>query len=118
MRSGCKRSVARANSLAPCTASEARAESAPPPHPHTLTARARCTAAQAASDAPTSSHGGGDGGALREQNSELKEANAKLMSELNAFDLDFFEEIEDLKFRYHETKQENERLKAENRRLR
>ena len=56
--------------------------------------------------------------ALREENLQLKEANAKLLSELNAFDLDFFEEIEDLKFRYHETKKENERLKAENRRLR
>lgn len=47
--------------------------------------------------------GGGGGGALREEeNARLREENAKLARELQAFDLDFFEEIEDLKFKYAE----------------
>jgi hypothetical protein len=35
-------------------------------------------------------------------NSTLREENAKLSEELSAFDLDFFEEIEDLKYKYAE----------------
>jgi hypothetical protein len=34
--------------------------------------------------------------------SQLEKENAELRSELSAFDLDFFEEIEDLKFKYAE----------------
>lgn len=34
--------------------------------------------------------------------SRLKEENEKLNQELQAFDLDFFEEIEDLKYKYSE----------------
>lgn len=39
---------------------------------------------------------------LRKEMDRLQEENQKLMSELSAFDLDFFEEIEDLKFKYAE----------------
>jgi len=42
---------------------------------------------------------------------ELREENKKLLGELNAFDLDFFEEIEDLKFKYHQLLEENQRLR-------
>ena len=33
---------------------------------------------------------------------QLREENSKLREELSAFDLDFFEEIEDLKYKYAE----------------
>lgn len=39
---------------------------------------------------------------LEEENARLKEENEKLSRELQAFDLDFFEEIEDLKYKYSE----------------
>jgi centrosomal protein CEP290 len=39
---------------------------------------------------------------LRDRVSQLERENAELRSELSAFDLDFFEEIEDLKFKYAE----------------
>jgi len=39
---------------------------------------------------------------LRKEMDQLSEENQRLMSELSAFDLDFFEEIEDLKFKYAE----------------
>jgi chromosome segregation ATPase len=39
---------------------------------------------------------------LKEENRELRELNDKLNSELQAFDLNFFEEIEDLKWKYKE----------------
>jgi hypothetical protein len=42
-----------------------------------------------------------EGGVLAE-NKKLKQENANLAKELQAFDLDFFEEIEDLKFKYNE----------------
>ena len=47
--------------------------------------------------------GGGDGAArLEQENRRLAEENDKLSRELQAFDLDFFEEIEDLKYKYSE----------------
>lgn len=51
---------------------------------------------------------------LVEENARLKEENAKLSHELQAFDLDFFEEIEDLKFKYHDA---TAKLKAAQRRI-
>ena len=42
----------------------------------------------------------------------LRKENERLMTELNAFDLDFFEEIEDLKYKYHQAVQENKKLRA------
>ncbi|CAM9334730.1 unnamed protein product [Hapterophycus canaliculatus] len=39
---------------------------------------------------------------LEQENRRLKEENDKLSTELQAFDLDFFEEIEDLKYKYSE----------------
>lgn len=39
---------------------------------------------------------------LEAENLHLKEENEKLLGELQAFDLDFFEEIEDLKYKYSE----------------
>lgn len=39
---------------------------------------------------------------LERENRRLKEENEKLSNELQAFDLDFFEEIEDLKYKYSE----------------
>lgn len=42
---------------------------------------------------------------LANQISQLKEENEKLNQELQAFDLDFFEEIEDLKYKYSEAVQ-------------
>lgn len=39
---------------------------------------------------------------LERENRRLKEENDKLSTELQAFDLDFFEEIEDLKYKYSE----------------
>ncbi|OQS02275.1 centrosome-associated protein [Thraustotheca clavata] len=39
---------------------------------------------------------------LEQHNAQLLEENAKLTEELSAFDLEFFEEIEDLKFKYAE----------------
>jgi len=39
---------------------------------------------------------------LVDENDKLREENGKLQKELQAFDLDFFEEIEDLKFKYNQ----------------
>ena len=55
----------------------------------------------------TGSGGGAAGMGSREgellgQNRKLKEQNSGLQKELQAFDLDFFEEIEDLKYKYNE----------------
>lgn len=54
-------------------------------------------------------HGGGADAAsaavdsrLEDENQRLKEENEKLSTELQAFDLEFFEEIEDLKYKYSE----------------
>jgi predicted nucleic acid-binding Zn-ribbon protein len=44
----------------------------------------------------------GEVSSLREQLSKLSTENAKLKSELSAFDLDFFEEIENLKYSHAE----------------
>ena len=41
-------------------------------------------------------------GSLLQENRKLKEQNADLTKELQAFDLDFFEEIEDLKYKHNE----------------
>ena len=51
--------------------------------------------------------------AMRSENSRLKEENAKLMSELGAFDLDFFEEIEDLKYKYQQAMRRNDALEEQ-----
>ena len=42
---------------------------------------------------------------------ELLEENKKLRAELESFDLEFFEEVEDLKYKYSQTREENQRLK-------
>ena len=47
---------------------------------------------------------------------ELEDENSKLRSELESFDLEFFEEVEDLKYKYAQAKEENKRLKDEARR--
>ena len=39
---------------------------------------------------------------LRKENEHMNIINDELQKELNAFDLEFFEEIEDLKFKYNE----------------
>jgi predicted nucleic acid-binding Zn-ribbon protein len=39
---------------------------------------------------------------ITQERSELTDKNAQLMKELGAFDLEFFEEIEDLKFKYQQ----------------
>lgn len=41
-------------------------------------------------------------GQLTSENRRLREQNEKLVKELSAFDLDFFEEIEDIKYRYNQ----------------
>lgn len=50
----------------------------------------------------TSSSSGAEIDRLSDENRRLKEENTKLNKELQAFDLDFFEEIEDLKFKYNQ----------------
>jgi hypothetical protein len=47
--------------------------------------------------------GGGDVGALKEQLAKLNKENSRLKNELSAFDLDFFEEIENLKYAHAES---------------
>ena len=54
---------------------------------------------------------------LVENNRSLREENAKLRDELSSFDMEFFEEIEDLKYNYHEVSEENKRLRDRIRRL-
>ena len=54
--------------------------------------------------------GGGGGGGGRVQELELE--NSKLRAELESFDLEFFEEVEDLKYKYSQAREENRRLKA------
>lgn len=54
---------------------------------------------------------------LAEHNRTLREENAKLRDELSSFDMEFFEEIEDLKYNYHEVSEENKRLRDRIRRL-
>ena len=54
--------------------------------------------------------GGGGGTSSREgglltEVKKLREQNAGLQKELSAFDLDFFEEIEDLKYKYNAAQQ-------------
>jgi len=46
--------------------------------------------------------GGGGGGGDSAEQRRLQDENAKLKAELSHFDLDFFEEIEDLKYKYAE----------------
>jgi chromosome segregation ATPase len=41
-------------------------------------------------------------GSIMAENKKLKDQNASLAKELQAFDLDFFEEIEDLKYKYNQ----------------
>jgi len=43
---------------------------------------------------------------LRKEVKQLRDENTKLLNELSAFDLEFFEEIEDLKYRYHQAVEE------------
>eukprot|EP00466_Bigelowiella_natans_P002173 jgi/Bigna1/82481/fgenesh1_pg.93_\ len=50
---------------------------------------------------------------LSAENTQLSEKNRLLMEELSAFDHEFFDEIEDLKFKHAELLKENEMLKAE-----
>ncbi|KDO18474.1 hypothetical protein SPRG_16183 [Saprolegnia parasitica CBS 223.65] len=50
---------------------------------------------------------------LEQHNAQLLEENAKLSDELSAFDLDFFEEIEDLKFKYSEAIRSKQRLERQ-----
>ncbi|GMH51677.1 hypothetical protein TrST_g11013 [Triparma strigata] len=50
--------------------------------------------------------GGSREGSLLGENKRLKEQNEKLSKELAAFDLDFFEEVEDLKYRYNQAVQQ------------
>ena len=52
--------------------------------------------------AGASGGGGGSAGDSAAEARKLREENSKLREELSAFDLDFFEEIEDLKFKYAE----------------
>jgi chromosome segregation ATPase len=47
---------------------------------------------------------------LEDQIDELKKENQKLVKELSAFDLEFFEEIEDLKYKYSEAIREKQIL--------
>merc|ERR1712195_68162 len=58
------------------------------------------------------SSGSGDDARVK----ELEDENSKLRSELESFDLEFFEEVEDLKYKYAQAKEENKRLKDEARR--
>ena len=51
---------------------------------------------------------GGAGGRVQ----ELELENSKLRAELESFDLEFFEEVEDLKYKYSQAREENRRLKA------
>lgn len=60
------------------------------------------TAAAASNSAAVASRGGPAAGAGAVELDRLREENAKLKSELAAFDLDFFEEIENLKFAHAE----------------
>ena len=55
---------------------------------------------------------------LVEDNEQLREENRKLKDELSAFDMEFFEEIEDLKYNYQQVTEENQRLRERVRRLR
>ncbi|GBG27827.1 Centrosomal protein of 290 kDa [Hondaea fermentalgiana] len=48
----------------------------------------------------------------REALEDLRAENQRLKNELNAFDMDFFEEIEDLKYRYQQATEDNARLRA------
>jgi chromosome segregation ATPase len=58
---------------------------------------------------------GSTGGASKSSGSsreaELMDENKKLRAELESFDLEFFEEVEDLKYKYSQTREENQRLK-------
>ncbi len=47
---------------------------------------------------------------LQEENAALRDENAKLTQELSAFDLEFFDEIEDLKFKYAEAVRQKQAL--------
>lgn len=69
---------------------------------------AAATALRSSNAAESSNVGGCEVGALsggrllEQENRRLKEENEKLSRELQAFDLEFFEEIEDLKYKYSE----------------
>ena len=67
--------------------------------------------ARSRSSSSSTSSGGGGGGGKREQ--ELEEENAKLRAELESFDLEFFEEVEDLKFKYSQAREENRKLREQ-----
>jgi chromosome segregation ATPase len=58
---------------------------------------------------------GTTGGASKSSGSsreaELMDENKKLRAELESFDLEFFEEVEDLKYKYSQTREENRQLK-------
>ena len=56
---------------------------------------------------PTSSSSG-----LKAEVDRLRAENKRLTDELASFDLEFFEEVEDLKYRYHEAQAEIRRLRA------
>merc|ERR1711871_1728259 len=48
-----------------------------------------------------------------EELERLRLENRRLMEELASFDLEFFEEVEDLKYRYHESQAEVKKLRAQ-----
>jgi chromosome segregation ATPase len=52
-----------------------------------------------------------------EDNRSLREENEKLRDELSAFDMEFFEEIEDLKYNYQQVSEENNKLRDRIRKL-
>ncbi|CAK8989635.1 Centrosomal protein of 290 kDa (Cep290) [Durusdinium trenchii] len=59
-------------------------------------------------DAPSAT--AADDGEAREEVRRLRQENERLLNELSAFDLDFFEEIEDLKYKYQQTLDHNRQL--------
>merc|ERR1712065_59031 len=48
-----------------------------------------------------------------EELERLRLENRRLTEELASFDLEFFEEVEDLKYRYHESQAEVKKLRAQ-----
>jgi chromosome segregation ATPase len=67
---------------------------------------------RSASSGSRASSGASSGGGGRREK-ELEEENAKLRAELESFDLEFFEEVEDLKYKYSQAREENRRLKEQ-----
>lgn len=63
------------------------------------------------------STGGASKSSASSREAELMDENKKLRAELESFDLEFFEEVEDLKYKYSQTREENQRLKGRIREL-